>query len=139
VAAADSTFPYASKIAVELGSVSCVSASACVAVGDFAEPGDSDDPVVGATFDGTKWSIRELRSNSGTSFSASVSCALAKNCVSVENGFVERWNGRRWDRGPQPRGLRGMGRSSVSCPRPSVCTAVGDKDGGLKPIAARYR
>jgi len=66
----------------ELKSVSCVTASSCVAVGDYSAGAASQNFV--ATWDGSTWSIVPSE-NEGTdaNFLESVSCAADSSCVAV--------------------------------------------------------
>jgi hypothetical protein len=96
-----------------LGAVSCVSASACVAVGSYNDvmlPDDNDETLA-ERWNGSTWEILPtplLRAREG--IMDDVSCTSASACMAVGNTddqqaspndqtswpLVERWNGRIW-------------------------------------------
>lgn len=123
----------------QLQAVSCVSMSACTAVGVASG-------VVGrgaASFGlveqrhGSSWSIARSPRGDAQDMLRGVSCLTASDCIAVggagfqlagEGGrvLVERWNGSRWSvmKAPTPAG--GGSLSAVSCVARSECTAVGE-------------
>ena len=118
----------------ELNGVSCSSATACTAVGDY------DHGTLAERWDGTKWSTQQTPNPTGASASvlSGVSCSSATACTAVgefqRNGvttwmLAERWDGTRWSiqQIPNPRGglndvVEGP---KVSCVSARACTAVG--------------
>jgi len=105
-----------------LASVSCPSASTCVAVGGgLAE-----------RWNGTAWTA--LPAPAGGSL-ASVSCTSASACTAVGTSgvfgsftpFAASWNGTAWTARPvsAPGGATSSGLSGVSCRPGGACTAVG--------------
>ncbi len=106
--------------------VSCVSASACVAVGE------SDLGVLVEQWDGQQWQVQETPNPPDLSGLSGVSCVSASDCVAVGGigfGFgltqlVERWNGQQWQRQQAPTpGASALG--GVSCVSASVCVTAG--------------
>ena len=120
-----------------LADISCVSASDCVAVGNFKGPSEVVEPLV-ERWNGSKWSIVPAATPSGGAHGwlEGVSCTSSTQCTAVgylEKGsgvietLVERWNGSEWsiEPTPSPGGTRGSKLMGVSCPTATACTAVG--------------
>jgi hypothetical protein len=122
-----------------LFSVSCLSASDCVAVGS-TNTGPAYETLV-MVWDGSVWSIVSSP-NAGTSIDRlySVSCVSASQCVAVGSTFtgsayetlVMVWNGTLWSIVSSPNaGVSSPNAgsndslSSVSCVSVSDCVAVG--------------
>jgi hypothetical protein len=121
-----------------LYSVSCVSATECVAVGYFGHS-SSGRHLLAERWDGTTWSARELPLPSGGTLGEfqGVSCGSATDCIAV--GYYDsiddsiglplaaRWNGTRWSVQaiPLPSGESGE-LAAVSCTSSVRCTAVGE-------------
>jgi hypothetical protein len=82
--------------AATLNGVSCVSATACVAVGGRS---DSHQPLA-ENWDGTRWSVERTPRLTGTSVLWALSCPSAADCVAVGSRgglpLIERWNGTSW-------------------------------------------
>lgn len=90
----------------ELNSVSCTSATNCMAVGDYMDQAGTSDTTVAAQWNGTTWTI--VATPSPATFSAlfSVACTSATFCSAVgassatATGVVspvaETWNGSTW-------------------------------------------
>ena len=119
-----------------LDGVSCVSASACTAVGYYNN--SSTSVTLAERWNGTKWSIERTPSPNGASYSVlyGVSCISASACTAVGEyvkastpmTLAERWNGTKWSiqRSPNPKGVVGViDLSGVSCVSARACTAVG--------------
>ena len=115
-----------------LDSVSCVSATQCVAVG-YSFSGSADETLVMA-WDGSVWSI--VSSPNAGSFDVldSVSCATASDCVATGYTFtgtaaetlVMVWDGIVWSVVSSPNaGTSNDVLRSVSCVSASECVAVG--------------
>ena len=97
----------------ELDSVSCVSATDCVAVGDAGPTSGSSVSALAEQWNGTSWTI--LTTPDPATFSAldSVSCTSASHCVAVGGDaatatgsvrpLVEVWNGSTWTEQSAPR------------------------------------
>ena len=124
-----------------LDGVSCTSATACTAVGDYAGTG----VTLAERWNGTAWTIQPTRNPAGA-FSSDldgVSCTSATACTAVGDYFfkvnansigvgslAERWNGTAWtiQSTPNPAGTTGSGLDGVSCTSATACTAVGYHD-----------
>ena len=113
----------------KLNSVTCLSASSCVAVGSTSQGGLGQTLVM--AWDGSEWSVVSSP-NSGQSGNAlnSVSCVSATNCVAAGKAgsreLVMAWNGSAWSvvSSPNASGTNDELRS-VSCASASDCVAVG--------------
>lgn len=112
-----------------LGSVSCSSPVACMAVG-FADVG-----TFAERWDGTSWAIVPTPNPSANANFDSVSCAAAAQCEAVGSyftatssfAFAESWDGSSWQlqAAPIPSGAAVVDLRSASCPRTTWCAAVG--------------
>jgi hypothetical protein len=123
--------------AFALDSVSCVSATACFAVGTDAVPVGSFYTLV-ERWNGKTWSGVPSPGGSTDIFSA-VSCATRTACVAVgdhdtsggfgsqPNPMSEHWNGTAWSviTTPKPNGTYGL-LGGVTCTSPTNCFAVGE-------------
>ena len=139
-----STVAATTGLGAELAGVSCVSPTACVAVGDSVQIG-SPDPIkrtyrlFAERWNGTKWiSILPKIGISRNAALTSVSCSSASACTAVgafgapqENplplgGLIASWNGRRWTRivASAPPGKQ-IVLTSISCTKVGACTAGG--------------
>jgi hypothetical protein len=127
-----------------LSGVSCSSASACTAVGDFVN-GSSTHQTLVESWNGTTWSIVASPNQGGNhNVLSGVSCSSASACTSVGdfvNGsstyqtLVESWNGSAWSIVASPnQGGNNNVLSGVSCSSASACTAVGDFVNGKKGV-----
>ena len=98
--------PYSSTDYAELNSVSCTSATNCMAVGDDINAGGTTDATVAAQWDGSTWTILSTPSPATLSALYSVSCTSSTFCSAVgasmpsRGGKVtpvaETWNGSTW-------------------------------------------
>src|SRR5215469_12044335 len=122
----------------ELQGVSCVSASACTAVGwSAASKSPSSVRTLIETWNGTAWSIvPSPNPRTGTAnFLFGVSCVTAAFCAAVgrygqpdtakSDPITEIWNGSTWSVAPNPQKLHNADLASVSCVSATACTAVG--------------
>ena len=134
----------------ELGGVSCPSANACTAVGDYlasglpAQASRGSSLTLAERWDGTRWAIQPTPNPSGleTSILTGVSCSSANICTAAgySNDFYgdlhtlgERWDGSGahvstdWSvqSTPNPSGLAGSSLNGVSCLSVGPCTGVG--------------
>ena len=116
-----------------LNGVSCVSASSCAAVGNYASK------TLVESWDGTAWSIVASPTPGSYGGLSGVECSSARSCVAVgyySNGtgsassilprtLVESWDGTAWSvvASPSPSVAYLYG---VSCASARSCTAVGD-------------
>ena len=123
----------------ELFGVSCVSASACTAVGSSGRYGEK---TLVESWNGTQWRVVPSPNRSKYNALGGVSCVSASACTAVgwhgpgaptgPSTLVESWNGATWSVVPSPNPVAGGGGilSGVSCVSASACTAVGTADGG---------
>jgi hypothetical protein len=93
--------------------VSCVSATACTAVG-YYETRNFHDKTLVESWNGTRWSVVPSPSRRDSeNILASVSCVSATACMAAgyyvansgngpQNTFIESWNGTRWAIVPSP-------------------------------------
>jgi hypothetical protein len=121
----------------QLRSVSCTSAGACTAVGDWANAGAQDNALA-ERWNGVAWQMQATQPVPSSTFT-SVSCSSASACVAVGSSsgvdaaplLAEVWNGVSWrvrnpvipaiPNGAQPNDdLNG-----ISCTTNGGCTAVG--------------
>jgi hypothetical protein len=118
-----------------LNGTSCLSASACEAVGFTADPA-GNYVTLAEDWNGTQWAIQASPSpSSNSSVFSSVSCASATACVAVGNYvsgsvfqfFAESWNGTMWSMQPPitPSGAVDGHMTSIACVGTGQCTAVG--------------
>ena len=125
----ESPNPGTGFVGNKLNSVTCLSASSCVAVGSTSQGGLGQTLVM--SWDGSTWSVVSSP-NSGQSGNAlnSVSCVSATNCVAAGKAgsreLVMAWNGSAWSvvSSPNASGTNDELRS-VSCASASDCVAVG--------------
>jgi hypothetical protein len=117
--------------------VSCASAEACIAVGDYGASSGAELTLVEA-WNGRSWQIQKTAEIPGAveSYLGSVSCTSADACTAVgayvnksfaELALAEVWNGTSWSV-HQPRNPSGTAFSylnGVSCTSAAACTAVG--------------
>ena len=129
--AGDTTNPLISNV---LNAVSCVSAQACTAVGEYVGPGAWHTLI--ESWDGSAWSIVPSPNVSPSlgNYLDGVSCLSARFCTAVgsfisghgDETLVESWDGSRWSIVPSPDTGYIDGLLQVSCTSPSACTAVGE-------------
>ncbi len=148
--------PEASE-ASELNGISCVSATACMAVGTYWKTSDTDAATLAYFWNGAKW---ELQSTPNPyrgaypegSWLESVSCASSTSCTSVgsyiavaggDATLAESWNGAEWSVQTTPghEGGKEGELTGVSCTSASACTTVGSywrEPGGEAPLAEHW-
>ncbi|HEY5109557.1 MAG TPA: putative Ig domain-containing protein [Acidimicrobiales bacterium] len=119
-----------------LRSVSCTSATACTAVGDY-DSGTNYQTLV-ERWNGSTWSIVASPNTSTTQDNVlqSVSCTSATACTVVGNysnasgpqTLAEQWNGTTWSivTSPNTTTTQNNYLYGVSCTSATACTAVGD-------------
>jgi len=111
-----------------LYSISCASANACTAVGNYAKKGAG--VAFAEKWNGTSWNL-EIPAEPTSSELLGVSCSSATSCEAVGNSgndaFAEAWNGTNWrvQSVPKPAGVAFTRFYSVSCTSTRACTAVG--------------
>lgn len=117
--------------------VTCTSARACTAVGEY-ENALAVFLTLAERWNGTRWVVQRTIDPAGAFSSAlfGVSCTSARACAAVGNytntdgtavTLAEQWNGVRWRRQtiPNQPGASGSVLSGVSCAKASACIAVG--------------
>jgi hypothetical protein len=97
----------------ELDSVSCLSATNCMAVGDAGNAAGTTDATLAEHWDGTSWTVETTPDPAKFSSLVSVSCTSASHCVAVGadsatatgsvRPLVEVWNGSTWTEQTAPR------------------------------------
>jgi hypothetical protein len=97
----------------ELNSVSCTSATNCMAVGDYADPAGTSDTPFAEQWDGTNWTVETTPSAVTFSALVSVSCPSAAHCIAVGvssptasgalSPLTEVWDGTTWTAVTAPR------------------------------------
>jgi hypothetical protein len=110
-----------------LASVSCASATNCVAVG----PGSP--AALAESWNGTSWTVLPVPAGGP----ASISCPAPSHCiaagVTVAGNLAPHtqvWNGSTWTSLPTPNPLTDSASlNAVSCPQATACTAVGTAEG----------
>src|SRR5215469_3652506 len=115
--------------------VSCVSPSACEAVGATVSRSRAWR-VLAERWNGTRWQIQPTPS-SGSSYLVGVSCTSPTACTAVGGSapgtpgkaLAERWDGSSWRVQPAP-SPAGAFLAGVACTSPSACTAVGGSAAG---------
>lgn len=137
-----------------LGSVSCRSASSCMAVGNASSSGTSGR-VLAERWNGTAWSLVPAPDPAGRTYVSlgSVSCTSAGACEAAgysegstgNDGLplIERWNGSSWSIStvPLPAGGAEIFLNGMSCSAAAGCTSVGSYTGTAGyslPLAERY-
>jgi hypothetical protein len=118
-----------------LESVSCGSAAACIAVGQYGFGNGFDGWPLVERWNGSHWSIVATPRPAGANEAAlgSVSCPSPYACTavgSVDGGagtLAERWNGSHWSIQSTPNGASSSRNAlfGVSCRTSSTCEAVG--------------
>lgn len=129
-----------------LTSVSCVSSTACVAVGYYRDPSEIVKPMA-EVWDGEEWTLNALLWPEGAQLTqlTGVSCAKATGCTIVgryqqsgkEKALILRWDGISWttQAAPVPETATSSWLSGVSCSATTACTAVGGYDYGTNGTA----
>jgi hypothetical protein len=120
-----------------LEGVSCVSATACTAVGAFSNS-DGTPFTLAEAWNGTRWTRQYTPNPIGAAGSVlyDVSCTATTACtavgyyISIAGAYVtlaEAWNGTRWSRqsAPNPPAAEASLLANVSCTSATACTAVG--------------
>jgi hypothetical protein len=131
-----------------LEAVSCASASACTAVGQYttSAPGIENFAV---RWNGTAWAVQAVPGPDG--ILEGVSCPSASTCTAAGSHdtsdgaletLAESWNGTAWvtRTSPNRSGAKNSELNGVSCPSASACTAVGSSGlpGGYVTLAERW-
>jgi hypothetical protein len=120
-----------------LTGVSCLTATRCIATGQYIVKGtDGGGLPLAAQWNGTRWSVQTMPYPAGAQFAlpSALSCSRVTQCTTVGawregdtvGSLIEGWNGTTWTIQQATGGadLRG-----VSCPTAIWCTAVGVSPG----------
>ncbi len=120
-----------------LSGVSCTSATACTAVGNYINASHVE-VTLGERWNGMVWAVQATPNPGGPQVSdlTGVSCTSATACTAVgyyyktgpvEVTLAERWNGTAWavQATPNPGGPQVSDLTGVSCTSATACTAVG--------------
>jgi hypothetical protein len=120
-----------------LGTVSCASPTACMAVGT-SSPRSPTIRTLFESWDGTRWTIVPSPSPGTGDVLSGISCSAATACTAVgthykssgglSSNLIESWDGIRWSVVPSPNGAGANALASVSCVSEDTCTAVGSYD-----------
>jgi hypothetical protein len=120
--------PNITGAATELASVSCVSWSFCVAVGDAQHPRNGPDVPVVESWNGVSWSLVAIPQSRMESLSG-ISCLSSTFCMAVgtglSKGFALSFDGRHWSVAVVPRMWFPQ---SVACASATFCVAVGNSE-----------
>jgi hypothetical protein len=131
-----------------LDGVSCVSASACTAVGeiDLGPQRDVSNTLI-ERWNGTRWSIQKTprapqSELNGVSCVSKAACTAVGDRASGNDTLVEHWNGHGWSIQSSPSPGKGISElDGVSCASATACTAAGfaNRPGGdLVTVAERW-
>jgi hypothetical protein len=127
----------AGAVSATFGAVSCPSARACTAVGEYFSAGQRD-LALAERWSGGHWRLQQIprppKTARGSTLSG-VSCPAADRCfasgwyftASGSAAFAASWDGTRWRVQPMPGPARSGHLLGVSCGSPAACVAVGDK------------
>jgi len=127
--------------------VSCSSASACTAVGDYDLFASGIISSLAERWNGSRWAVQKTPNPGGSVGGSSygtvlsgVSCPSASSCTAVgyyntpahvyPHTLVEHWNGSRWAVQSTSHSPFDSWLTAVSCSSASACTAVGVVDNG---------
>jgi hypothetical protein len=117
-----------------LAGVTCLPAGTCVAAGGYYYGSAGPALTLAARWTGRAWLAEPTPSRGRDSSLDDISCATASSCLAIGTP-TEAWTGTRWSIVPaSPVGPL----SSVSCPAPGYCQAVGPPPFGNRPIAAHW-
>jgi hypothetical protein len=133
----------------ELSSVSCVSATGCIAVGNFSASGEYTTSALAESWNGSAWAALPVPVQAGTTSSElkGVSCTSASACTAVgmldsakaNDGLAEVWNGTAWAQQATASPAANMDLVTVSCVKPGACGAAGSdisiQDPAPQPVA----
>jgi hypothetical protein len=128
----------------ELFGVSCLSASACTAVGEYSKTPNGHRLTLAESWNGSSWSIQSTPNPTGTEGNTldAVWCQSASSCAAVGTSYsssatltlAESWDGTSWtiQPTPNPTGSSYSSLANVSCAPTGVpCEAVGASGGTL--------
>jgi Ser-Thr-rich glycosyl-phosphatidyl-inositol-anchored membrane family len=122
-------------ISNELNGVKCMSATSCVAVGDYYNASNVDQTLI-ERWNGSTWAVvASPDQGSGQNYLSGIACPTATSCVAVgysrntsnvPKTLVESWNGSTWAIMASPnQGSSTNLLTGVACSSSTSCTAVG--------------
>jgi len=120
----------------ELTSVSCASATSCLATGSYRNI-EWEQSALALAYGGSEFTLTTLPKLSPGSTLESVSCATSTSCISTGHNatggaaLALAYDGAKWatQSSLTPKGKTAW-LAGVSCSKASVCTAVGKSEGG---------
>ena len=120
------TTPNPSASNNDLASVSCMSATFCVAVGGSVGSGTPTSLTLVETWDGTTWTVVPSLTPTEGGALGTVSCTSPTFCMAIgstssNQGLAESWNGVDWS----VLQTTPLSAGQVSCTSPTFCMAVG--------------
>jgi hypothetical protein len=120
----------------ELESLSCTSATACIAVG--IGEGETGPTALAESWNGTTWSLMKTPGTGTGSVEVELlddSCSSAQSCVAVGvsvndedigSPLIESWNGSKWSKDKSAAtSVTNLGLTGVSCTSATNCMATG--------------
>ena len=125
----------------QLASVSCPSATTCVAAGDYLLGGVGAPATLVERWNGTQWSIVTSRDpNRSYAGLNGISCVTTTNCTAVGDQrsyatppeqpggrtLIERWNGAAWSIVTSPNAGTPSSLAAVACASATTCFAAGN-------------
>jgi len=130
----------------KLNSVSCTSATSCIAVGEY---NSAAAQTLAMTWNGSIWTtVNPPNTGSGDNILTSVSCTSATSCVAVGEyndgsnlqALALKWEGSSWSSISAPPGTGDNSLRAVSCVSSTVCVAVGESltESDLIPLMATW-
>jgi len=130
-----------------LWGVSCVSSTACTAVGIYQGETSNIYTDLAEHWNGTEWALQSVPAPTGAkeSYLYGVACTASNACTAAgiyDNSsgtyvtLAEFWNGTEWkvQSTPNPTGSLGGGLFAVSCTSSTACTAVGEYENSSKTL-----
>jgi hypothetical protein len=133
-----SQLPAAAEGALSrLAAVSCVTSTACVAVGNTGAG------TLAEAWNGSGWRLQSTPAATGAgSRLVAIACPTATACEAVGAArgggtLAEGWNGSRWTTQSMPVAARTAALAGISCQGPSLCSAVGSRGSAL-PLAEAW-
>ncbi len=134
-----------------LNAVSCTSATACTAAGNY-QSGAAAHITLAEAWNGTSWSIEKTPNPAAPRSGLSgVACPSASFCVAVggqtsrwqvPTPLAQAWNGMSWsiEATPAPHTATQSYLSGVACPAPADCISVGQSgfDAGSGTLAQHW-
>jgi hypothetical protein len=144
----------AGAISSELHGVDCPTSTFCMAVGSYALSAGEPQWAWSASWNGSSWTLRTVPKPPVKvlrSVLLDASCSSASSCTgvggfrngsSVQESFVQRWNGTSWSyqASPNPALSTNTVFQNISCTSGAPCIAVGDWNNGKgwQPMAQEW-